>query len=301
MITHTATEVSDAAKRLTSGMLREFSHAMAALGRGDLEAAFVSVDVVPVKIMSRDELGEMGTSFNILQEEVKGAALGLDEAREKMRAARMQLLARHDQIAHLAHHDALTDLPNRSLFALRLQGACERAHAQRSSFALLNLDLDHFKEANDVFGHAAGDELLCAIARRLEIAAQGAFLARLGGDEFTLILEAGEQPAAAEVLAARLVKSMTPEFDIRGQKIPIGLSVGAATYPRGCDRPCHAAGECRRGALSGQVGRTAYRVFLRAGDGSPPPRAVFAAARLALGNPARRALSALSAAGQDRW
>ncbi len=71
MITHTATEVSDAAKRLTSGMLREFSHAMAALGRGDLEAAHVSVDIVPVKIMSRDELGEMGKSFNILQEEVK--------------------------------------------------------------------------------------------------------------------------------------------------------------------------------------------------------------------------------------
>ncbi len=83
-----------------------------------------------------------------------------------------------------------------------------------------------------MFGHAVGDELLCAIARRLEIAAQGAFIARLGGDEFTLILETGEQPAAAEMLAARLVKSMTPEFDIRGQKIPIGLSIGAATYPK---------------------------------------------------------------------
>ena len=59
----------------------------------------------------------MGESFNILQEEVKEAALGLDEAREKMRTARAELLARHEQIAHLAHHDALTDLPNRTALA----------------------------------------------------------------------------------------------------------------------------------------------------------------------------------------
>ena len=72
--------------------------------------------------MSRDELGEMGESFNILQEEVKEAALGLDEAREKMHAARAELLARHEQIAHLAHHDALTGLPNRTVLAIRLAG-----------------------------------------------------------------------------------------------------------------------------------------------------------------------------------
>ena len=80
MITHTAVEVSNAAKRLTSGTLREFSHAMAAFGRGDLDAAHVSVNIVPIKIMSHDEIGEMGSSFNILQEEVKEAALGLDKA-----------------------------------------------------------------------------------------------------------------------------------------------------------------------------------------------------------------------------
>ena len=91
MITHSAIEVSEAAKRLTSGTLREFSHAMAALGRGDLEAAHVSVNIVPVKINSRDELGEMGESFNVLQEEVREAALGLAEAREKMRTAREEL------------------------------------------------------------------------------------------------------------------------------------------------------------------------------------------------------------------
>ena len=237
MITHTATEVSEAAKRLTSGMLREFSQAMAALGRGDLDAAQVSVNIVPVKILSHDELGEMGKSFNVLQDEVKEAALGLDEAREKMRTARAELLARHRQIAHLAHHDTLTDLPNRLFLAIRLADTFERAKADGTTFAVLTLDLDHFKEANDVFGHAVGDELLCDISRRLQSAAQGAFIARVGGDEFTLVLETGGQPAAAGELADRLLESMAQDFEIRGQKIPIGLSIGAANYPRDAADP----------------------------------------------------------------
>ena len=231
MITHTATEVSDAAKRLASGTLKEFSHAMAALGHGNLDAAHVSVNIVPVKIRSNDELGEMGESFNVLQQEVKEAAYGLDEAREKMHVARGELLARHEQIAHLAHHDPLTDLPNRTVLTERLQETFRHAKADGSSFAVLTVDLDHFKEANDVFGHAVGDNLLCAIADRFRSAAEGAFIARIGGDEFTLVLAGGEQPAAAEKLAARLIQSVAQDFDIRGQKIPIGLSIGAAIYP----------------------------------------------------------------------
>ncbi len=118
MITYSAQEVSAAAKRLTWGTLRDFSLAMRALGRGDLDAAHASVNIVPVKPNSRDELGEMADSFNLLQEQVRDAAFGLDEARENMRTARAELLARHEQIAHLAHHDPLTDLPNRT-FARR--------------------------------------------------------------------------------------------------------------------------------------------------------------------------------------
>jgi len=211
--------------------LRELSHAMSALGRGDLNAARVSVNIIPINIHSRDELGEMGESFNVLQEEVREAAIGLEEARDKMYTARAELLARHQEIAHLAHHDALTDLPNRTALAIRLAETFDRAKADDTSFAILSIDLDHFKEANDVFGHGVGDELLCAISRRLQAAAQGAFIARVGGDEFTLILTTGEQPASAERLTNVLLKSFTQDFEIRGQKIPVGLSIGAATYP----------------------------------------------------------------------
>src|SRR4029079_495801 len=84
MITYSATEVSKAAKRLTTGTLRDFSLAMAALGRGDLDAAKASVNIVPVRPNSRDELGEMAEAFNVLQEQVRVAAVGLGEARENL-------------------------------------------------------------------------------------------------------------------------------------------------------------------------------------------------------------------------
>jgi diguanylate cyclase (GGDEF)-like protein len=113
----------------------------------------------------------------------------------------------------------------------------DRAVADGTSFAILAVDLDHFKEANDVFGHAVGDEILCATARRLQIAAQGAFVARIGGDEFILIQPIIDQPAAADALADRLLKAMASEFEIRDQKIPIGVSIGLATYPKDARDP----------------------------------------------------------------
>jgi diguanylate cyclase (GGDEF)-like protein len=232
MITYSATEVSKAAKRLTSGTLRQFSQAMGALGRGDLEAAHASVNIVPVKPNSRDELGEMALSFNVLQAEVREAALGLGEAREKLRDARAELLARHRYIAHLAHHDALTNLPNRTALAEQFAQTFADARENDTSFAVMTVDLDHFKEANDLFGHVIGDELLCAISRRLQHAADDAFIARVGGDEFTLILATGDQPKAAQALANRLLGAVAKPFEVRGQQIPIGLSVGGTIYPQ---------------------------------------------------------------------
>jgi diguanylate cyclase (GGDEF)-like protein len=232
MITHSAEQVSEAARRLASGTLTDFSHAMAALGRGDLDAAHASVDFAPVKITSRDELGEMGRSFNILQNKVQEAAFGLDSARESLRTARAELMARHQQIAHLAHHDPLTDLPNRSALALQFERSIGLAAVAGGAFAVLSVDLDHFKEANDVFGHAAGDEVLCVIAERLRTAAKGSFIARVGGDEFTMLLEASDAQSAAEELSERVFQAISGDIPVRGQKISISVSIGAALYPR---------------------------------------------------------------------
>jgi diguanylate cyclase (GGDEF)-like protein/PAS domain S-box-containing protein len=134
------------------------------------------------------------------------------------------------RIAFLAHHDPLTNLPNRTAFNECMTATLEQAAAAGEQFAALCVDLDRFKEINDVFGHAVGDELLRTVARRLEGAAGGAFLARQGGDEFVLIAS-GPQPGTAEELADRLVQAVADEIDVAGQALRIGLSVGVAIFP----------------------------------------------------------------------
>ncbi len=240
---------------------------MAALGRGDLDAAHASVNIVPVKPNSRDELGEMAESFNVLQDEVKKAALSLGEARDKMQVARAELIARHEEIAFLAHHDALTNLANRPALGIKLAHVLDQANANGNDFAVLSVDLDHFKEANDVFGHIVGDKLLCAIARRLEQAVGSEFIARVGGDEFIILSTHGAQPQSAATLADRVLKAVAEEFEIHQQQIPIGLSIGAALYPQRRQRHRGAACECRCGALSGQGRRAPDSAVLRPRDG----------------------------------
>ncbi len=135
------------------------------------------------------------------------------------------------RIVHLAHHDPLTDLPNRAAFNERLNKTLENAAKAASAFAILCIDFDRFKEVNDVFGHSVGDSMLREVATRLQDAAGEAFVARLGGDEFTVILE-GPQPAEAEALAARLQAAVTPDILVDGHELRIGLSIGIALYPQ---------------------------------------------------------------------
>jgi diguanylate cyclase (GGDEF)-like protein len=137
-----------------------------------------------------------------------------------------------ERIAHMAHHDPLTGLPNRTAFATHFATVLDRAAAAGSGFAIMCIDLDRFKEINDLFGHPAGDRVLREVSNRLLTAAKGGFVARFGGDEFTIIVEGLEQSSVAASLAESVLSTGADKLEIEGQSVAIGLSVGVAIYPQ---------------------------------------------------------------------
>jgi diguanylate cyclase (GGDEF)-like protein/PAS domain S-box-containing protein len=135
------------------------------------------------------------------------------------------------QIAYMSHHDALTRLPNRVAFSAQLASTLARAAASGENFAVMCVDLDRFKEVNDIFGHPVGDALLQAVSTRLQAAAEGAILTRIGGDEFTLISTGHSQAAIAEALSDRLHAAVASDLHVAGHQLRTGLSIGIAIYP----------------------------------------------------------------------
>ena len=135
------------------------------------------------------------------------------------------------RLQHDALHDNLTGLPNRVLFLDRLDQSIRRAqrHHPECCAAVLFLDLDRFKIINDSMGHACGDQLLMAVARRLEAALRpNDTVARLGGDEFTLLLDDVCEPREATVIAERVLQSLQTPFVLDGRELFIGASIGIA-------------------------------------------------------------------------
>ena len=135
------------------------------------------------------------------------------------------------RISHLAYHDVLTDLPNRSAFNTALDERLEQTQEASTSFAVLSLDLDRFKDVNDVFGHPVGDMMMRAVAERLVAEADGAFVARFGGDEFMILMVDDISRDDVLSLAERLVEAVGRELEVDDYLSHVGLSVGIAVYP----------------------------------------------------------------------
>ena len=137
------------------------------------------------------------------------------------------------KIQHLAYHDSLTGLPNRMLFMDRIDQAISRAQREQEQFALLFIDIDHFKVINDSMGHAAGDQLLNIISQRLcEMLRKSDTVARLGGDEFTVIIEGLEDAEHVINVTKNILASLDVPVDVNGREVHVGGSIGIAIYPQ---------------------------------------------------------------------
>ncbi|MGZ6826767.1 MAG: putative bifunctional diguanylate cyclase/phosphodiesterase, partial [Mycobacteriales bacterium] len=225
MIAHATTQVAEAATRLTRGTVADLTRAMEALGAGDLDAARARVEVVPVEVRTRDEVGAMAVAFNLMQDEVARAALSLDGARDELRRSR-------DHLQHLATHDPLTDLPNRRALEAGLDELVRCCRRDGVHGAVVVIDLDGFKYVNDSRGHAVGDVVLLQVSEllRRELRPQDV-LGRLGGDEFAVLL-ADLAADEAEAVVQRLLEALRGGVLLveGGRAVRVTASIGLAVF-----------------------------------------------------------------------
>jgi diguanylate cyclase (GGDEF)-like protein len=195
-----------AAVLLTRGIVRpivDLTLGAEAIGEGTLDHR--------ISVATEDEIGKLAESFNRMAEN-----------RQRTEAT----------LRELAHHDALTKLPNRTLFQHRLVEALDNADRTGRMVAVHYLDLDHFKDINDTLGHPAGDKLLQQVSERLKgCARKSDTVARLGGDEFAIIQTNLIYQNGITVMARRIIDAVTKPFDIDGERVFTATSVGITIFP----------------------------------------------------------------------
>jgi diguanylate cyclase (GGDEF)-like protein len=144
----------------------------------------------------------------------------------------------YERLAFQAQHDTLTGLPNRLLFQDRVLQASRVAVRHGKKAAVIWMDLDKYKQINDTLGHRAGDEVLCEVARRLQgCLRQSDSVARVGGDEFTILLQDLAQPEDAERVAATILLSFTPPFELVSNQAALTASLGISMFPEHGEDP----------------------------------------------------------------
>jgi len=202
-------------RKLLIKPIQKLSLAAREVGRGHV--------LVPIDIDSRDEIGELATTFREMGE---------------------NLHHYHEQVRYVAYHDNLTGLPNRLMFMDYLNRATTAARREQEGLALLFLDIDNFKRINDTLGHQTGDKLLEAFADRLSkqlretdivsrptVEEAPNVFARLAGDEFIILLPRTSATSEAEQVARRILKSLLEPFNVMMQELHVSASIGIALYP----------------------------------------------------------------------
>ena len=197
--------------RLVTQPLQAMVKAAQAFSRGESHGA--------LPVHRGDEVGELARSFQDMEQQISRQLAELNLSRDAM--------------AHLAHHDTLTGLPNRRMFEQRLAQVLELSRRSGRSCALLFVDLDDFKAINDTRGHAVGDLVLQAVARTIVGAVrQVDTVARLAGDEFTVLCENVDSEEAALQIVTKLQHAFEPPLDIDGEPLAVRASIGLSLFPR---------------------------------------------------------------------
>ncbi len=186
-------------------------------------------------VKKTNEIIHAELSLSLLKDE-KGKSIGLvgyaQDITER-KAAEDELHIQRMNLEYQAYHDALTELPNRTLFNDRLEQAVEKAKRNESQFALFFIDLDRFKQINDSLGHAVGDRLLKIVTNRLkDTIRKEDTLARLGGDEFTIIMEDLLNAQDGSILAQKILEILEQPIEIDGHPLYISSSIGISLYPQ---------------------------------------------------------------------
>ena len=175
-----------------------------------------------------------------------------------------QLQESKDHFRHAAFHDALTNLPNRTLLTENLKFVIERAkNSEDYQFAVLFLDLDRFKNVNDSLGHTIGDQLLIAMARRLESCIRDVdMVARLGGDEFAILLDGIANATEATNMARRIQQRLSTPFNLSGHEVFTTTSIGIALSSTGYDHPENMLRDADTAMYRAKAqGKACYEVF----------------------------------------
>ncbi len=195
-----------------------------------LQGAAPDSAIIVLSGLEDDELSvqavQLGAQDYLTKERVDEHTLerSLRYATERKRAER--------RLAHLAHHDELTGLTNRSTFRERVDHALARCRRQQVGLGVMFLDLDRFKMINDTMGHDAGDILLAEVATRLKVAVRESdTVARLGGDEFAILLEDLEGPHVPSEIAERVIRAFEEPIDLGAAEVAVTTSIGIAQYP----------------------------------------------------------------------
>ena len=207
-----------------------------------ITGAIILITFASYMSFNRFLLRPISDTTHALMKEASGESVNLSEVtmlRETRDLAdafhqmQRQVRFRQDRLDHLAHHDLLTQLPNRVLFNRRLEQAIQDAIASAQNVALMFLDLDRFKQINDTLGHGIGDLLLREVSMRLTdiINGESATIARFGGDEFTVIIEHVDDPREVEAIADNILAAFKKEFLIGEHELHVSTSIGIALAP----------------------------------------------------------------------